>query len=1704
MALDFDAETVSYGALARRVRSAARVLRREGVGPGDRVGLCFDRSVELTVAALATVEAGAAYVPLDPSYPEERIGFMIEDAGVRLVLAGSEAADALPKPLPRGVRRLAPAAGGVGDDGRPDRPLASAGASGPVAVYYTSGSTGRPKGVAVPARGVVRLVRDSDYLRLGPDDRVSSLSNTAFDAATFELWGPLLNGGTLVAVGRDTAIEPARLAAEIGRRRLGVAFLTTALFNQMAFEEAAGLGALRALLFGGEAADLAAVRAVVRAGGPETLINLYGPTESSTFSTWHEIGRTEALEESAWTVPIGRPIANTSVVVADRGLRAVPPGVAGELLIGGDGLASRYLGRPALTAERFVPDPFAAVSEPWRDRAFGARLYRTSDLVRRRRDGVIEFLGRADDQVKIRGFRIEPGEVEAVLAAHPDVAQAVVVARRDRSGELGLVGYAAPRGEAELTCAALRDYLRERLPAYLVPAAFVVLEALPLTPNGKIDRRALPEPEAAGPAARGHVAPRTVSEAEVARAFAEVLGVEEVGAGDSFFDLGGHSLKATRVLTRLRDRLGVDLPLRVLFERPVVAELAAAVDALGGSAAGPALERLDEARRAGGMRLSYAQERLWVLDRLDLGADTFSMPFAVRLTGELDVAGLAAALSTVVARHEVLRTVYRVSDEGPLQVVLAAAPASLPVIDLSGLAAAAREPALGDLYEQLNRRPFHLDRGPVFRAALVREESAGAGPRHVLHLSVHHIAADGWSIEILVEELGAAYAARREGRAPELPELPVQYGDFAVWQRRRLGGEIRERQLAYWRERLRGTPQGGSELPLDRPRPVVQSFRGERVEVFFEPELTAGLERLGLAHKASLFMVLLAAFKVVLARLGGDDDVVVGSPIAGRERAELERLIGIFLNSLVLRTDLGGEPTFIALLERVRETALGAFAHQEVPFEMLLEELRPERDLSRTPFFQVFFNMFRSPLGEASLPGLGLEAVTAPEPPSKFDLTLYLGTPEDRVRIDAVYNADLFDPATIERLLAQYRRVLEQVVARPEAEIGSYSLALPEMAAVLPDPRSELCAAWHGPIHGALERWAGEAPDRRAVAGPEGTWSYGALADRVRRLARRLAALGVAPGDRVAVYAHRSPALVWAVLGILEAGGAFVVLDPGYPAERLAETIRQAGAAVLLELAAAGPPPEALADDLRARGVVRLVLGPRGEELAGEDAAPLGIEVGPDDPAYVAFTSGSTGRPKGIVGRHGSLSHFLPWQGERFGLGAGDRFSMLSGLAHDPLHRDLFTPLWFGASLVVPDPAEMTRAGYLARWMAEEGVTVAHLTPAMGQVLTERPAAGARLHVASLRRAFLVGDVLTHQDVERLTELAPELTCINMYGSTETQRAVGFHELPPCPGGRRRAREVLPLGRGMEDVQLLVLGPRDQLAAVGEVGEIAVRSPHLALGYHQDPELTARRFAANPFTARPEDRIYRTGDLGRYQADGSVVFVGRRDDQVKVRGFRIEPGEIQARLAQVPGVREAVVLARDDGPGGRRLVAYVAADGTNGDRPTPEALRLHLAGALPAYMVPSGFAVLDRLPLTPNGKVDRRALTAVRDSALEAARASQPPTTDGERRIAAVLAEVLGTEELGVDANFFDLGGNSLLLVRAHARLEEALGIELPLMALFNHPSVRSLAAHLASREAPAPDGEAAKQAAERRAEQAERLSAGQRRLLARRRRSAP
>jgi amino acid adenylation domain-containing protein len=1615
---------VTYRELEARANRLARALVAAGAGRETRVGICLPRTPDLVASLLAVWKAGAAYVPMDPAYPEERLAYMLEDSGAAVLVAGPGAADGLAARVSVVLRPDELAGDEADDAGSPAVP----GSVDDLAyVIYTSGSTGRPKGVAI-AHASAAVLLDWAGETFAPADLAAVLASTSicFDLSVFELFVPLVHGGTVILA--ENALELPRLAAA---DRVTLLNTVPSALGELLRERPLP-SSVRTVCLAGEALRRGLVDRIYETLPGERVYNLYGPSEDTTYSTFTRVPRGDGAPT------IGRPVANTRAYVLDARGSLVPCGVPGEIWLAGDGLARGYLGRPELTAERFVPDPFAI--------APGARAYRTGDLARWSPAGELEFLGRLDHQVKVRGFRIELGEIEVALERHPAVKRAAVLAGPDGQS---LVAWVAAPEAAGLAPAELRAFLRARLPEHMVPALFVTLAALPLTANGKIDRQALgaqrPRPATAGVA--GFVAPRNPAEELLAGIWEAVLGVEGVGAHDNFFDLGGHSLLATQMVSRMREAFAVELPLRTLFEAPTVAGLAVRVEEAR-RAGGPAVPPVVPVPRAGRLLTSFGQQRLWFLDQLEPGSTVYNLPAAVRLQGALDVPVLALALAEVVSRHEALRTVFlppEAGDDEPAQRILAALAVAVPLMDLAALPPAAREAEARRLAAVEVRRPFDLVGGPLLRAAVVRL----AGDDHILVLTLHHIVSDGWSLNVLVREVAALYAAFSQRLPSPLPPLAVQYADYAAWQRGWLRGPVLEGQIDFWRRALAGALPL-LDLPADRPRPPMQTFRGGRSTLPVPGALAATVRALGRTEGATSFMVWLAAVHLLLHRLSGQTLVTVGSPIANRARPELEPLIGFFANTLVLAGDHAGDPGFRQLIARVRERALGAYAHQDLPFEKLVEELAPERNLAYSPLFQVMFSFqtlqtLQASVGSAATAGgLSLLPVDADLATAKFDLTFEVEEREGGFACAVEYNRDLFDAATAGRLLAQLRDLLAFAVADPEARASE----LPLLAA---SQRSQVLVEWNDTplatdpgfcLHDLVAAQARESPGARAVVVADGTaLTRAELAARSGQVAAFLRGLGLGPEVLVGICMERSLDMVVAMLGVLEAGAAYLPLDPAYPTERLDFMLADSAAPVVLTqerlLGRWGTDSDG--------GPHRVCLDRDWPEIAAAPPASTPAAATPDHLAYTIYTSGSTGRPKGVAIAHRSATALLRWACEVFP--ERDRAGVLAStsICFDLSVFELFLPLCHGGTVMLAETAL-----HLPRHAAAGEVTLVNTVPSAIAELVR----GDGLPPA-VRAVVLAGEPLPRRLVDEIYACGDVERVCNCYGPSE-DTTYSTYALIDRAGGPP------PIGRPVGGGWAYLLDAGLQPAPLGAVGELYLGGAGLARGYLGRPELTAERFVPDPFSAAPGARLYRTGDLVRYRPDGEMLFLGRADHQVKIRGFRIELGEIEAALRRHPAVAEAVVLARGEA-GEQRLVAYVV----GGETPPPaaEELRGFLRVMLPAHMIPWAFVALPALPLNANGKLDRKALPDPERAAWGAPVQMEEPQTDMERTVAEVWRQVLHLERVGIDDNFFDSGGHSLLAVRVRHRLKAALGRDLPLVALFEHPTIRSLARSLATGE---------------------------------------
>jgi amino acid adenylation domain-containing protein len=1624
----------TYGELARRAWGLAGHLRTLGVGPEARVAVLAGRRPETIAAYLGVLAAGGAYLPIDPQSPPERVAWLVRDAGVRVLLAERELARRLP-PLGTATVFL--------DDRWPDdpwldgpweRPLPPPAVVEPgnlAYVIYTSGSTGEPKGVAVTHGALCGLIDwHLGAFEVTADDAASHVAGLGFDAAVWEIWPYLAAGASLRLPDAGTREDPERLRGWLLAAGVTIGFVPTPLLEALlGLDWPAGRGPRR-LLTGGDR-----LRARPATGLPFRLRNAYGPTEAAVVATSGEV----APEPSAEVPSIGRPIAGTRVHLLDSRLRPVPLGVAGELCLAGGGLARGYLGQPAQTAERFLPD---AAGPP------GGRLYRTGDLARFRADGRLEFLGRTDHQVKVRGVRIEPGEIERALASHPGVRQARVLAVESPGGAR-LVAFVAAAGEVDPESVELRDHLASTLPPSFIPSLFLPVATFPLTRNGKVDRAALAalaDRALAAERQREGEAPRGELEELIAGVWAEVLELPRVGIHDDFFALGGHSLLATRVVSRLRALLGVELPVRALFEAPTVADLAvraAAARGIAGEGAPPLLPAL---RDGNGLPLSFAQRRLWFLHQLDPAGAAYHVPGALRLSGRLDAAALARSLAALVRRHEALRTTFELAGEEPVQRIAPGGGLELGEVDLRALPAAVRAGEAARLEVEEGRRPFDLARGPLLRALLLRLEAAESS----LLVTLHHIVADGWSLGVLLRELAVFYRAFAAGRepepSPELPALPVQVADFAVWQRAWMRGEALRSRLDWWREQLAGAPPS-LRLPTDRPGPAPRPgpARGSTLRFRLAAELAAGVEAAARRHGGTPFMVLLAAWKALLRRYSGEDDLSVGSPVAQRDRVEIEGVIGCFVNTLVLRTRLRGEEDFAALLGRVREVTLGAYEHQDLPFELLVEELRPDRDLALTPLFQVLFVLQNAPRPHFELPGLALALRPVDLGAPKLDLVLTLEREGEEIAAAMEYPRELFDAPTIERLAGHFTTLLAGALGRPGSPVDQLPLLSAAEHAQLVDgwnPPLAAPAAGGGLLHERFAAWAASAPEAPAVVAEGAVLTYGELERRANRLAHHLVALGVAPGARVGLWLERSSELVVGILGALKAGAAWVPLDPAQPLERLGLMAADAGIAALVTV-------EPLAAAL---GALSSLPAPAARVLLDAEAAldsypnmPPEIRLPGSAPAYVLFTSGSTGRPKGVVCHHDGALNLIAAFAGLAPVPAGAAGSLVCSPSFDVAVWEIFSVLTAGGRLEIAPERVRADGGALARWLAERDVASAYVPPSL---LADFAAALTMAPPPPLARLLVGVEPIPEPLLATIAGLCPGLRVLNGYGPTEGTICATVYPLPQTtPAGER----VTPIGRAVGETRVYLLSPGLEPAPRGVTGEIYVGGAGVAQGYLNRPDLTAERFLPDPYAAGPGARIYRTGDLARSLVGGDLVFLGRADHQLKIRGVRVEPGEIEAALRECPGVRAALVAPRPGPRGETVLVAWLAGE------PAVEPRR-HLRARLPEAMVPAAYVFLESLPVTAHGKVDRAALPDPDWQRPELRGERTLPRTAVEIALASLWQDLLAVEEVGVEESFFDLGGHSLMAGRLIVRVRDLFGVELPVRAVFESPTVGAMA----------------------------------------------
>ncbi|MFD0724405.1 non-ribosomal peptide synthetase [Lysobacter brunescens] len=1650
---------LTYAELNARANRLAHWLRAQGAVAESLVAVCMQRSEFAIEAVLAVMKSGGAYVPVDPNYPQERVAEMLADAAPVLVLTDAASrADVEAALASVGVasRLVAVDADRAqwSDAASTDLPVEQTGVHVDSLAYviYTSGSTGKPKGVASRHGGPSALMHAlREPFGLDETTRVLQFASFSFDAFVLEWVMAYGFGGSLHLAGPEDSLLGEGLEAFVVKQRLTHCFLTPTLLSSL--PETARLETMRLLSCGGEAVPSAVYR---KWHTGRKFFNAYGPTETTALSIVQHCTPELAAGER---LPIGRPLANERVYILDAHRQPVPVGVTGELYIGGAGVARGYLHRPELTAERFVDSPFVA----------GERLYRTGDLGRWRPDGLIEYLGRNDFQVKIRGYRIELGEIESRLSSQPGVKEAVVQAVPGADGLPRLVAYIEAVEGVEVDANALRAALQSQLPEYMVPTAYVAMTAWPSTRNGKLDRSALPLPEAASLGGGSeYVAPETPLEIELAAIWCEVLGVPAIGLRDDFFAFGGHSLLGVRLVARIRDRLGLELPQNALFATPTIERMIGSLAAslgLGGTGDDdrdmtPAREQLERLtpeqlralrRRRQGIPLlprggrslpaSFAQQRLWFLSRMSGAIDAYHVPLVTELRGALDHDALRCALDCIVARHEALRTRFEAVDGAPCQRIDPPAPFALPLEDLSGLAADAIDAARDAAIRVEVEAPFDLEHGPLFRGRLLRLEAT----RHVLLLTMHHIVSDGWSIGVLTRELHALYAARLRGEDDPLPPLPVQYADYAAWQRERLSGERLAQEGAYWRDALRGAP-ALLELPADRPRPAEQDFRGASLPLRIEPALVARLKAMAGTRSMTLYMPLMAAWTLLMSRLSGQDDVVVGTPVANRGRSEIEGLIGFFVNMLAIRVPLDDAPDVQTLLERVRVAVLSAQDHQDLPFEQVVEQVNPARSLSYSPLFQSVFAWQNNEGGELALPGVAATMLDPVGMTAKYDLTLSLAERSDGAVSGSIeYATSLFDAATVSRFAGAFVRLLEGLAGDTTQPVDRLPLLgdaeLREVTETFNATAHDF-GSWR-PVHACFEAHAASHPQAQALTCGDVELTYAELNARANRLAHWLRDEGVRTESLVAVCMQRSEFAIEAVLAVMKSGGAYVPVDPNYPQERVAEMLADAAPVLVLTDAASRADVEAA---LASVGVASRLVAVDADCDAWSSAASTDLPVEQtgvhvDSLAYVIYTSGSTGKPKGVASRHGGPSALMHALREPFGLDETTRVLQFASFSFDAFVLEWVMAYGFGGSLHLAGPEDSLLGEGLEAFVAKQRLTHCFLTPTLLSSLPET----ARLETM---RLLSCGGEAVPSAVYRKWHTGRKF--FNAYGPTETTAlSIVQHCTPELAAGER-----LPIGRPLANEQVYILDAHRQPVPVGVIGELYIGGAGVARGYLHRPELTAERFVDSPFVAG--ERLYRTGDLGRWRPDGLIEYLGRNDFQVKIRGYRIELGEIESRLSSQPGVKEAVVQAVPGADGLPRLVAYIEA--VEGVEVDANALRAALQSQLPEYMVPTAYVAMTAWPSTRNGKLDRSALPLPEAAALGGGSEYVAPETPMEEVLAGLWSELLGIERIGVHDRFFDLGGHSLMAMRLLAAVQDTFGFSLPLKTFFEAPTIADMA----------------------------------------------
>ena len=1581
-----DERELTYRELNKKANQLARRLRKQGVTREQTVGIMAERTAEMVIGILAILKAGGTYVPLDPDHPQDRIQYVLEDSDTRLVLTSRLAADYLPGAIERVIIDDPDLATELEDNLSPVNQPEDL-----IYIIYTSGSTGRPKGVMVTHRNVIRLVKHTNYVKFGQDDRILQTGSLVFDASTFEIWGSLLNGLGLVLVDKTTILDAEQLEQAIVRHGVTIMFLTTALFIQLVDRNPRIFAPLRQLLVGGELMSPKHFYRAAKECAPIAISNIYGPTENTTFSTSFEL-----KHEVDGTIPIGTPITNSTAYVVNEYGKLQPIGGVGELWVGGEGVARGYLNQEELTQEKFIDSPFVQ----------GERIYKTGDLVRMLPNGSIEFVGRKDHQVKIRGYRMELGEIEAQIHAHEQVTESIVIDFEETPGQKALCAYIVAEGG--MTAAEIREYLSQHLPEYMVPAYFMFLDRMPLTINGKIDRAKLPQPEKRERAVGGYTAPVSETEIKLAYMWEELLGIAPIGTKDHFFELGGHSLKMAQLQAKIAAAFRVTLSFKELFANPFIGKLAALID----EGESGRFEAIEPAEAKPHYRLAPAQTRMFALQQRGGVGMAYHIPLVYQVKGKLDAGRLEQALNRLVERHEAFRTSFHWEQDEVIQKVCAHTGFRMPLIAAEGRTAA----ELADEFVQ----PFQLDEAPLFRAALAKLGEDD----YVLLLDIHHIVFDGTSLSIFAEELSALY----EGK--DLTPVRLQYKDYAEWQSQRKQ-DIAAHE-GHWLRVLEGELPV-LELPADSPRPNVQSFEGDIVRVTLPAEAAAGLKQMALDQGTTLYMTLLSIYNVLLSKYADKEDVIVGCAIAARTHADLNRMMGMFVNTLPIRSYPEGEKTFAAYLEEMKDTLLSAYEHQDYPLDSLIDRLQLKRDVSRNPLFDTVFVMQN--MGDTSLQMGDAAFVSVPyhNGTSKFDLTLEAVENEESLSLNFEFCSKLFTQATVERMAEHFVQLAAQAAEQPESKIGELEMITRQEQQQLIHEFNQTEADYprNSTVHALFEEQARITPGRIALVAGERELTYGELNAEANRLAWYLRQQGTKPEQPVGLFTERTAEMVIGVLAIMKAGGAYVPIDPDYPQERIQYLLEDSGAAIVLT---SGHLAERLPEGLQR-------IGFSDPELSHESTDNLEHVNDADHLIYLMYTSGSTGKPKGVMVTHRNVirlvknTNFVTFQED-------DCILQTGSLVFDASTFEIWGALLNGLRLVLVDKTTILDAEQLERAIAQHGITMMWLTSPLFTQLVEK-----NEHLFAPVRTLLVGgDVLSPKHIYRVLHACAPIAIVNGYGPTENTTFSCCHQITAERDGS------IPIGMPIANSTAYVVNGYGKLQPIGVAGELWVGGDGVARGYLNRDDLTQENFIDSPFIFG--EKLYKTGDLVRWLPDGTIEFLGRKDHQVKIRGYRMELGEIEAQIRSHELVKETLVTDIEESAGQKALCAYIVAEGTL----TAADIRQHLLSHLPDYMIPTYYAFLEQMPLTTNGKIDRSKLPAPSKQEWTATN-YVPPANETEMKLADMWQELLGIASVGVCDNFFELGGHSLKAITLVAQLKQEF--EVDVSDIFAYPTIRELAQHM-------------------------------------------